>query len=268
MDCRKFEILETNSLKYCPLKSAELTGFDFYFQLFTGGANLHALDSDFVRDFPCGSARQPVIDQRRLDACFQLRRDGFRGGHTLLLAVKAKKPQLTLNNVEVGEINAHTDLAKRCVHFLRYFLSRLAGDVIVFGLFGQSKRPFAMISLSSFLLGLCSIAGGMLSPKAFRAFCIVVFVIGTTGMMGHIPYMAYIQKSVAAENLGKVISTITSIISIGIPLGMFMAGPIAEQVGVGTWMIGVGMILALTGSLSYLWTRQFDREQPAVESTK
>jgi len=144
----------------------------------------------------------------------------------------------------------------------------MVASAIVFGLFGQSKRPFAMISLSSFLLGLCSIAGGMLSPKAFRAFCIVVFVIGTTGMMGHIPYMAYIQKSVAAENLGKVISTVTSIISIGIPLGMFMAGPIAEQVGVGTWMIGVGMILALTGSLSYLWTRQFDREQPAVESTK
>jgi DHA3 family macrolide efflux protein-like MFS transporter len=78
-----------------------------------------------------------------------------------------------------------------------------------------------------------------------------VFVIGTTGMMGHIPYMAYIQKSVPAENLGKVISTVTSIISLGIPLGLFVAGPIAHWVGVGTWMIGAGITLTLIGTLSY-----------------
>ena len=142
----------------------------------------------------------------------------------------------------------------------------MLASAIVFGVSGQSKQPFAMISLSSFLLGLCSLAGGLLPSNAFWAFCIVVFVIGTTGMMGNIPYMAYIQKTVAAENLGKVISTLTSIISIGIPLGMFVAGPIAEQVGVGKWMIGAGIILALIGTLSYLWTRQFDREQTIGES--
>jgi DHA3 family macrolide efflux protein-like MFS transporter len=141
----------------------------------------------------------------------------------------------------------------------------MLASAIVFGVSGHSKRPFAMISLSSFLLGVCSVAGGFLPSNAFWAFCIIVFVIGTTGMMGNIPYMAYIQKSVAAKNLGKVISTVTSIVSIGIPLGMFVAGPIAEQVGVGTWMIGAGIILALIGTLSYLWTRQFDREQPVGE---
>lgn len=128
----------------------------------------------------------------------------------------------------------------------------------VFGVSGVSKRPFAMISLSSFLLGLCSLAGGLLPPNAFWAFCIVVFVIGTTGMMGNIPYMAYIQRSVSPENLGKVISTVTSIISIGIPLGMLAAGPIAELVGVSAWMAGVGILLLLIGSLSYMRTRQFD----------
>jgi DHA3 family macrolide efflux protein-like MFS transporter len=144
----------------------------------------------------------------------------------------------------------------------------MLASAIVFGLSGNSKRPFAMISLSSFLLGACSLVGGLLPPDAFWAFCIVVFVIGTTGMMGNIPYMAYIQRSVAAENLGKVISTLTSIISIGIPLGMFVAGPIAERMGVGTWMTGAGIILSLIGILSYLWTRQFDREQPPANSAQ
>jgi MFS transporter, DHA3 family, macrolide efflux protein len=123
---------------------------------------------------------------------------------------------------------------------------------------GGSKRPFAMISLSSFILGFCSLVGGLLPPSAFWAFCIIVFVIGTTGMMGNIPYMAYIQKSVSAENLGKVIATITSIISVGIPLGMLSAGPIAKRVGVGNWMLGVGIILVLIGILSYFWTKRFE----------
>jgi DHA3 family macrolide efflux protein-like MFS transporter len=117
-----------------------------------------------------------------------------------------------------------------------------------------------MISLSSFLLGLCSLIGGLLPPNAFWAFCIVVFVIGMTGMMGNIPYMAYIQKSVSPDNLGKVISTVTSIISIGIPLGMLTAGPIAELVGVSSWMMGVGIILVLISVVSYTRTRRFDFE--------
>ncbi len=83
-------------------------------------------------------------------------------------------------------------------------------------------------------------------------------------MMGHIPYMAYIQKSVAADKLGMVISTVTSIISLGIPLGLFVASPIAEQVGVGTWMIGAGVTLTFIGALIYFWTRGFDRELPEV----
>jgi len=143
----------------------------------------------------------------------------------------------------------------------------MLASALVIGMTGGSRRPFAMISLSSFILGACSLIGGLLPPGAFIAFCGIVFVIGTTGMMGHIPYMAYIQKTVAAENLGKVIATVTSIISLGIPLGMFVAGPIAEQVGVGTWMIGAGIALTLIGALSYFWTRGFDRELTRAENT-
>jgi DHA3 family macrolide efflux protein-like MFS transporter len=128
----------------------------------------------------------------------------------------------------------------------------------VFGIAKQPKRPFALISLSSFLLGLCSLAGGLLPPGAFWAFCVVVLIIGGTGMMGNIPYMAYIQKRIAPENLGKAVSAITSFISLGIPLGMFAAGPIAEKIGVGKWMSGTGIVLAAIGTLSFFATRRLD----------
>jgi len=142
----------------------------------------------------------------------------------------------------------------------------MLASALVIGISGGSRRPFAMISFSSLILGACSLVGGLLPAEAFWAFCGIVFAIGTTGMMGHIPYMAYIQKSIAPENLGKVIATVTSIISLGIPLGMFVAGPIAQQVGVGTWLVGAGAILTIIGALSYLWTRGFDSELQITEA--
>ncbi len=132
----------------------------------------------------------------------------------------------------------------------------MLSSALVIGVSGGSKRPFAMIWLSPFILGLCSVVGGLLPPSAFLALCAIVFVMGTTGMMGHIPYMAYIQKTVAAENLGKVIATITSVISIGIPLGMLLAGPIAERVGVGAWMTGAGIALSLIGAVGLARSRE------------
>jgi DHA3 family macrolide efflux protein-like MFS transporter len=134
----------------------------------------------------------------------------------------------------------------------------MLASAAAFGIAKQPKRPFALIALSSFLLGLCSIVGGLLPPGAFWAFCVVVLIIGGTGMMGNIPYMAYIQKRIAPENLGKAISAITSFISLGIPLGIFAAGPIAEKIGVGKWMLGVGIVLAAIGMLSYFATKRLD----------
>jgi MFS transporter, DHA3 family, macrolide efflux protein len=142
----------------------------------------------------------------------------------------------------------------------------MLASALVIGIFGGSKKPFAMISLSSLLLGVCSFIGGFLPQGAFWAFCAVVFVIGATGMMGNIPYMAYIQKSVKAENLGKVISFVTSLVSLGIPLGLFVAGPIAERVGVGRWMVGAGALMSIIGIGSYFMTRGFDDGAPKREA--
>lgn len=127
---------------------------------------------------------------------------------------------------------------------------------LTMGIFGRSSKTFFWISFSSLLLGICCFSGGLLPPGAFWAFCIVVFIIGSTGMMGNIPYMAYIQKSVSPENLGKVISFVTSLVSLGIPLGLSLAGPIAERVGVSRWMMGAGALMILIGLGSYFMTRR------------
>ena len=131
-------------------------------------------------------------------------------------------------------------------------------SALLIGLTGGIKKPFLMISLSALLLGGCSLIGGILPTTAFWAFCIVVFVMGTTGMLGNIPYVAYIQQSIPPENMGKVISLVTSVMSLGIPIGMIIAGPVAEAVGVNNWMIIAGILMLLVGFLSFILTRTTD----------
>ncbi len=137
-------------------------------------------------------------------------------------------------------------------------------SALLIGLTGGLKKPFLMIALSALLLGVCSLIGGTLPATAFWAFCIVVFVMGTTGMLGNIPYVAYIQQSIQPENMGKVISLVTSVMSLGIPIGMIIAGPVAEAVGVNNWMIIAGILMLLVGFLSLVWTGTIKKNNDLV----
>lgn len=120
------------------------------------------------------------------------------------------------------------------------------------------KSNKAMIVLSMGLFGLCSFISGFLPATWFWVFCIAVFIMGTTSMGFNIPFTAYIQRTVPSENMGKVISLVTSIMSFAAPVGMFIAGPVSELLGVSNWMILAGVLMVFFSLLCYLLTREFD----------
>jgi len=61
--------------------------------------------------------------------------------------------------------------------------------------------------------------------------------------------------------MGKVISFVTSVMSLGIPIGLLIAGPVAESIGVNQWMRIAGILMLCVGLLSLWITRA---EQPEV----
>lgn len=133
-------------------------------------------------------------------------------------------------------------------------------SAMAIGITGGLKKQFLMISLGMLALGICSLAGGLVPASAFWVFCILVFIMGTTGMFTNIPYTAHIQKTIPQESLGKVISLVTSVMSFSAPVGMFVAGPVSEIIGVSNWMICAGILMLFVGALSYLLTREFDQK--------
>lgn len=131
----------------------------------------------------------------------------------------------------------------------------------IIGVTGGMKRQFMMISLSISILGVCSVLGGFVPANLFWMFCVCVFIIGGCGMCFNIPFTSYIQKTISEENLGKVMSLITSILSFAAPIGMFVSGPIAEFVGVSNWMKGAGVVMIIVGIISYILTHEFDSKE-------
>ncbi len=84
--------------------------------------------------------------------------------------------------------------------------------------------------------------------------------MGTTGVLSNIPYISYIQKTVPQKHLGKVLSLVTSVMSFAAPIGMFVAGPVAEMIGVGNWMKYAGIAMIVVGIYSCISTRKFDNK--------
>jgi DHA3 family macrolide efflux protein-like MFS transporter len=133
-------------------------------------------------------------------------------------------------------------------------------SALMIGITGGMKRQFLMIAISTSLIGFSAIIGGILPSNLFWVFCIIVFVMGCCGMGFNIPFTAYVQRTIDDEHLGKVLSLITSVMSFAAPIGMFIAGPISEIIGMGNWMILAGLLMILTGIISYLLTQKHEKD--------
>lgn len=139
-----------------------------------------------------------------------------------------------------------------------YSLGMLAASMVV-GMLRVKNKNFFMISLSLFMFGVFGFIGGILPSWAFWIFAVAVFMMGASGTVSNIPYIAYIQRTVPQENLGKVLSLIRSVMSLGTPIGLFVAGPVAQIIGVNMWMTGAGVLMMLVGILCYFLTRKYDK---------
>ncbi|MFN2901350.1 hypothetical protein ACKUEH_25300, partial [Escherichia coli] len=57
--------------------------------------------------------------------------------------------------------------------------------------------------------------------------------------------MAYVQESIAPEMMGKVFSLLMTAMTLSMPIGLLVAGPVVEVIGVNTWFFGTVAKLAM-----------------------
>lgn len=121
---------------------------------------------------------------------------------------------------------------------------------LVLSVWGGFKRR-----IYTSLIGLLGIAGGTLvlgfvPPQAFG------WALGAMGFLGFVnpivngPILALLQELVDPGVQGRVFTTVQSISGLMMPLGLAIAGPLADAFGVQSWFIigGVGcLVLGLSG---------------------
>lgn len=141
------------------------------------------------------------------------------------------------------------------------FAGGLLISSLIMGVWGGMKRRFLMVSLSVLLLGAAAFVGGILPTTGYFAFIACAFIMGCAGTFINVPLMAYIQESTAPELMGKVFSLILTAMSLAMPIGLLIAGPVSEVTGVDNWFIYSGIAMLFVGILCWLLTKRYDKEK-------
>lgn len=122
----------------------------------------------------------------------------------------------------------------------------LVGGVVL-GVWG-GFRP----RILTFLVGLVGIGAGFLlmglaPTDRFELGLASAFLAATMVPMANGPMTAVLQSAVAPRMQGRVFALVTSAVTAVAPLGLLVAGPVADLVGVRVWYIAGGTVCAAMG---------------------
>ncbi|SCJ57876.1 2-acyl-glycerophospho-ethanolamine acyltransferase [uncultured Clostridium sp.] len=133
------------------------------------------------------------------------------------------------------------------------------------GIWGGAKRQFLMISLGIAGFGVFLMVSGFLPSWAIWIFVGLSLLMGAAGNLFSVPFMAYVQGAVPPETLGRVMSMITTAMALATPVGLFIAGPVAQAIGIAPWFAYSGGAIILIGLLCQGMTRRYERGTSVLE---
>ncbi|GHV76991.1 MFS transporter [Spirochaetia bacterium] len=93
-----------------------------------------------------------------------------------------------------------------------------------------------IVGLSAFIVGILPH-----NNIGLNLLLIVCLFFGAGMNIYNIPYRTYIQENIPREKLGRVFSLYSSLMSLLMPIGLIITGPIAEKVGMDRYFIIAGL---------------------------
>jgi DHA3 family macrolide efflux protein-like MFS transporter len=118
---------------------------------------------------------------------------------------------------------------------------------LVLSAWGGFKRRILTTLLGLVAMGLGILVMGLLPPSAFVIAVAAILFIGIMSPIVNGPLLAAVQAAVAPEMQGRVFTLINTMASGMSPIGLIIAGPIADKLGVQTWFILGGIVTGLMG---------------------
>jgi MFS transporter, DHA3 family, macrolide efflux protein len=138
-------------------------------------------------------------------------------------------------------------------------LGLVLGGLLLSAWGGFKRRMYTMMAGLVFT-GLGSLAVGFMPSSALLLAVFFVFVMGLSNPIVNGPLMAAMQSCVAPHMQGRVFTVLASVATAMTPLGLVIAGPVADYIGVQVWFLtgGVVTILLAVGGVFIPAIRNFE----------
>lgn len=145
--------------------------------------------------------------------------------------------------------NFGTEVWKLTVAEVLFSVGMAIGGIAL-AAFANKVNRISMIIAVSLFFGVISIAMGF-APNLI-VFCALFFIIGIAVPSFFTSAMTMLQETVEPERQGRVFGFVGIIISLAMPIGMAVLGPLADIVPVESLMIGSGILMMVAVSAAVL----------------
>lgn len=122
----------------------------------------------------------------------------------------------------------------------------------VMGLRRFNINQVVFINAMYWLLGLCFIGSGLLSPSGFLFFCILSAIEGISGSVYRTAFVAVVQTVIDPAVLGRVLSLYFSLNLLPSVLGLLGTGFLADSIGISRSFVISGVLVCCIGSIGFL----------------
>jgi DHA3 family macrolide efflux protein-like MFS transporter len=148
-------------------------------------------------------------------------------------------------------------------------LGLVAGGVLIAIIAPRRRMPFVLWGMA---IGCFSVAAAGLPPRDMFWLAVTGWALGSmTWVMGHTPFTVMLQSTVPNHLQGRVLSLLTTLMGLGAPVGLALATPLGEVIGVRWLFVVLGMLggcVMLLGFLSPAIRRMDDQSASGIRAGK
>ena len=139
-------------------------------------------------------------------------------------------------------------------------LGILLGGIIL-SVWGGFRKRILTTLMGMLLLGLGLVALGVSPANLLWMALASTFVIGLTIPLIDGPIMAILQATVAPDMQGRVLTIMGSLLSLTSPIGLAVAGPISDALGLHVWYLTAGVLSIAIGAAGFFFPVVVNIEQ-------
>ncbi|MHA1483967.1 MAG: MFS transporter [Candidatus Thorarchaeota archaeon] len=123
---------------------------------------------------------------------------------------------------------------------------------ILLGIWGGGKKRTFTALIALIMIGILDTLIGLMPPDAFFQATALFFLVAGLGTIVNGSILALLQSTIPADKQGRVFALVVSGSTAMMPIGLVIAGPVADVYGVPIWFIASGVATIVLGTAALL----------------